>query len=83
MPRRTNAQIAADAERDRIAAEAAAADPGTPDAEQKPEPDEADPNAIVRENAVAWWCPRCGHSNTLLTARCGGCGAAREGDRVK
>ncbi len=66
MPRRSNAQIAADAERERIEAEAKA----------------ADPDAITRENQHAWWCPRCDHSNTLLTAACGGCGATRDGERV-
>lgn len=84
MPRRSNAQIAADAERERIEAEAKAADAdadATPDADPEPEP-AADPDAVVRENRHAWWCPRCDHSNTLLTAACGGCGAARAGERV-
>ncbi len=56
----------------------AAAIPAPDDSDQA----DADPDAITRENKHAWWCPRCDHSNTLLTATCGGCGATRDGDRV-
>ncbi len=37
---------------------------------------------IKRENKSAWWCPIDDHSNTQLTARCGNCGARRDGDTV-
>jgi hypothetical protein len=75
MPRRTNAQIAADAERDRIAAEAAAQAvkvEGTPEN-----------NAIKRQTEMAWWCPLCDNSQTTLQPECGNCGAVRDGDHVK
>jgi uncharacterized protein (UPF0305 family) len=38
---------------------------------------------IERQNEVAWWCPVCDHSNSLLTTACGSCGAVRDGDTVK
>jgi hypothetical protein len=38
---------------------------------------------IKRETLSAWWCPFDDHSNMQLLDTCGGCGAVRDGDKVK
>jgi hypothetical protein len=54
-----------------------------------PQPKKAAPAAkpagkrIERESQRAWWCPVCDHSNAQLVGSCAGCGAVRDGDKVK
>ena len=32
---------------------------------------------VIRESAVAWWCPVCDRSHTKREDRCDGCGYIR------
>jgi hypothetical protein len=48
-----------------------------------PQPKRPAARAIKHETTAAWWCPFDDHANMQLVQTCGGCGAVRDGDKVK
>ena len=44
---------------------------------------EVNEKPIVRQSAVAWWCPICNFSMEIRLQKCAKCGAIRKGNVVR